>query len=138
MKLEIKKIPPEGLVLHEEINPVSLGLETEIIKLKRPVIADGRAERITNAVTVDLALDILLYTSCSRCLDEFEISLKKNLKLTYPVAKNEVFIDLGPDIREEIILDYPINPLCKPHCKGLCVSCGGNLNKGECNCKVKS
>lgn len=135
MKIEIRKIPPEGLVLHEEINPAALDLETEIIKLRRPVKAFGRAEKITNAVTVDLALDIILYANCSRCLDEFEINLGKNLKLSYPVDKTDMVIDLGPDIREEIILDYPINPLCKPSCRGLCPKCGEKLGSPGCKCK---
>lgn len=35
---------------------------------------------------------------------------------------------------EEFILALPVKPLCKPDCKGLCASCGVNLNTGACTC----
>ena len=28
----------------------------------------------------------------------------------------------------------PMKPLCKPDCKGLCPSCGKDLNLGACGC----
>ncbi|MCH7481045.1 MAG: DUF177 domain-containing protein [Chloroflexi bacterium] len=37
-------------------------------------------------------------------------------------------IELGPLVREYLVLDMPINPLCKPDCLGLCADCGKNLN----------
>ena len=37
-------------------------------------------------------------------------------------------IDLGPVVREYLMLEYPIKPLCKPDCQGLCTVCGENLN----------
>jgi uncharacterized protein len=90
--------------------------------------------RITNAVTVDVTMNAPIEACCSRCLNDFEIYFKKNIELNYPVDNLEPFIDLDPDIREEIILDYPLKPLCKPDCKGLCPKCGKNLNEGGCSC----
>ncbi len=82
-----------------------------------------------------LNLQALMYTSCSRCLKELGIDFNRNnIELSYPVNKGEIVIDLNPDIREEIILDYPIKPLCNPNCKGLCLHCGKNLNEGGCSC----
>jgi uncharacterized protein len=72
--------------------------------------------------------------SCSRCLEEFESDFKKVIALNYPVDKSDPVINLEPDIREEIIIDYPLKPLCKPDCKGLCPKCGRNLNEGNCSC----
>jgi uncharacterized protein len=54
--------------------------------------------------------------------------------LHYPLDSSTTFIDLNPDIREEVILDYPIKPLCSLLCKGLCLKCGNNKNEGGCNC----
>jgi uncharacterized protein len=42
-------------------------------------------------------------------------------------------IDLEPLVREYMLLEIPISPLCKPDCKGLCPICGGNLNEEICN-----
>jgi len=36
-------------------------------------------------------------------------------------------------VREYMLLEVPLNPLCKPDCKGLCPICGGNLNEEVCN-----
>jgi uncharacterized protein len=41
-------------------------------------------------------------------------------------------IDLGPLVREYLILDIPISPICKTDCKGLCPVCGENRNITEC------
>lgn len=134
MKIEIHKIPSEGMTLTEEIPSSTLDIDTDIIKLKGPVRARAEVSKITNAVHVDLFLEAGIYYNCSRCLEASESELKKSLKLNYPVDKGMLTIDLDPDIREEIILDYPIKSLCNPDCRGLCAKCGANLNKGSCNC----
>lgn len=35
-----------------------------------------------------------------------------------------VVMDLEPPIRDAIVLDLPVNPLCSPDCLGLCPECG--------------
>lgn len=135
MKVDVNQIPFEGLTLEGEVSPQALDLETEIIKVRGPVIAKASIWRITNAVTISLSLEALLYTNCSRCMSEFEINFKKVANLNYQADKAEPVIDLDPEIREEIILDYPVKPLCRPDCKGLCADCGKNLNEGNCSCK---
>lgn len=37
-------------------------------------------------------------------------------------------------VREQILLEVPIRPLCRPDCKGLCSHCGADLNDGACGC----
>ena len=43
-------------------------------------------------------------------------------------------LDIAAVCWEEFSLALPVNPLCKPDCKGLCSSCGANLNAGSCTC----
>jgi uncharacterized protein len=43
-------------------------------------------------------------------------------------------IDLGAMIREHILLDAPVAPLCRPDCVGLCPTCGIDLNLSTCDC----
>jgi uncharacterized protein len=45
-------------------------------------------------------------------------------------------VDLSPLVREQIILALPTRPLCRDNCKGLCASCGINLNTQACSCTV--
>lgn len=134
MKIDVNRIPPEGFTLVEEAVPQALDLETEIIKFRSALKIKAQVSRITNAVTVHVSLSALIYLTCSRCVNDFETDFKKNIELNYPVDNLEPIIDLDPDIREEIILDYPIKPLCRPDCKGLCPKCGKNLNEGGCTC----
>lgn len=134
MKIYLAKIPPEGFVQEEQVLASSLQLDTEVIKFIAPVKVKARINRITNAVTVDLLLESRIEYTCSRCLLSFEIDFNKNSQLNYQVEKNEQVLDILEDIRQEIMLDYPLKPLCKPDCSGLCKVCGKNLNEGGCSC----
>lgn len=136
MKIEINKIPSDGIKLEEEVNALSLSPETDLIKFQGPIKIKADVYKITNTVSVALGLQAIMRCQCSRCLDDFEINLKKDLKLSYPVNKSDLLIDLDEDIRQEIILDYPIKLLCSQNCKGLCPKCGKNLNKGGCSCAI--
>jgi len=50
----------------------------------------------------------------------------------YPIDDDE--LDLGPLVRDAIVLELPMAPLCRPDCAGLCPRCGANLNEGDCGC----
>lgn len=45
------------------------------------------------------------------------------------------YIDVGQLLREQLILSIPYAPLCSDGCKGLCPSCGADLNDSKCDCK---
>ena len=134
MKIDIKKIPPEGFTLTEDISAQALGLETELIKFCSPVKIKALVSKITNAVTVALTVSTVFSTQCSRCLNDIKIDFQKQLDFNYPLNKSDLVIDLDEDVRQEIILDYPAQPLCVKSCKGLCPKCGKNLNEGGCSC----
>ena len=83
---------------------------------------------------------------CVRCLNEFEYSLDWNLTELYAFSKksasesglvlpDNAHVELQPLIREYVLLEIPIKPLCKPTCKGLCAVCGEDLNKTDCGHK---
>lgn len=134
MKIDTNQLSTEGVTLIEEIAPSALDLETDTVKFSVPIKLTANVFKVSNVVIVNLSWDALMHTNCSRCLNEFEMDLKNNITLNYPVNKSEPVIELNADIRDEIILDYPIRPLCSPDCKGLCPRCGKNLNEGGCSC----
>ena len=41
-------------------------------------------------------------------------------------------IDIDQIVRDAIGVEMPFAPLCRPDCRGLCPTCGGNRNLGEC------
>lgn len=134
MKLEINAVSQAGLSLEENIAAASLDLETDLIKLKGPLNIKAKVSRITNTVTVDLKFNAVLSCRCSRCLQDFDTALNKNMRWNFVVDPSETVLDLAPQIREEIILDYPMKMLCRSECQGLCPGCGKNLNDGACSC----
>ena len=92
---------------------------------------------------------------CGRCLEPFTLPIDAAFDLRYqPHAANTgegereieeddlttAFyendqIDLGQLMREQFYLALPMKPLCRDDCRGLCPTCGTNLNTGSCHCK---
>ena len=83
-------------------------------------------------------------TECVRCLTEFPEDLETEFTELYAFSHrsttdsglllpDDYQINLIPLVREYMLLAMPISPLCKPDCKGLCPTCGENLNETSCN-----
>lgn len=83
-------------------------------------------------------------TTCARCLDEFSLTVETQFEeiFTYPnhpLSENEAlipengYLDLEQMIGDYLMLEVPINPICREDCKGLCNECGQNLNLGICS-----
>ena len=105
----------------------------------------GGAEisRTPQGLLVQVKLSVVMATECVRCLAPVQITLSTQITELYALSQRHVtesglilpedgHIDLGPIAREFIILEIPINPLCKVDCKGLCLTCGENLNEKDC------
>jgi uncharacterized protein len=85
---------------------------------------------------------------CRRCLAPVEFVVQGDVHLLfadatdenadepdiYPLSDSGLELDLRPAIREAWMLDASILPLCRPDCKGLCATCGAELNAGPCGC----
>ena len=119
------------------------------VHLVMDVHKDKDAYRVVGTVRTRLQLE------CGRCLEAFEIPVDSPFELRYVPevqagaddAEREVTeddlttsyykdesIDLGELMHEQFVLALPMKPLCAEACKGLCVHCGTNLNKGTCDC----
>jgi uncharacterized protein len=81
--------------------------------------------------------------TCGRCLDEFKQHLKTDFAELYTfqshvrddtelIYPEDGQIDLAPVVGEYLLLEFPINPVCKADCQGLCPVCGNNLNQELC------
>ena len=98
----------------------------------------------------------MLELACSRCLEPFELPVDASFDVRYlPQSENtgdereveeddlsDAFyrdeqIDLGQLMEEQFYLALPMKPLCREDCKGLCASCGTNLNEATCDCQVR-
>jgi uncharacterized protein len=52
----------------------------------------------------------------------------------FPLDERKGELDLRPALREQWLLHVPGYALCRDDCKGLCPSCGAELNDGPCDC----
>lgn len=50
----------------------------------------------------------------------------------YAIVDDE--LDLRPMVRDLLVLELPLAPLCRDDCRGLCPTCGADLNEGDCAC----
>ncbi len=134
MKLNAQRIGAEGWRQQEEIDPKELDLDVDLMIVEDKVIADVIANKYTNTINVEINLTGSFKIICCRCLCEVKKKFEKSFNANYTVDRNNYIIDLNPEIRENIILDYPVNPLCHLECKGICQKCGADLNKEKCTC----
>lgn len=140
MKIKIEEIPASGLYKEEIYNPQELDLEIGESNFSLPVrfcgdvFAGAEIKLIDDELIIDLEVKYKLKMICSRCLEEFELPFEKRYLFNYNTLNLEV-IDITSRIREEIILEYPMKPLCREDCKGICPRCGSNLNYEECRCQ---
>lgn len=107
-----------------------------------------RIDNGIHALVRDAAITVRL--TCSRCGQPFEheIHIVEAQRVFYmhrpesadpneeilKVNMKDKTIDLTNMIREEILLHFPLFPVCSKGCKGLCPICGANLNKKTCDC----
>ncbi|MDP2921518.1 MAG: DUF177 domain-containing protein [Candidatus Omnitrophota bacterium] len=134
MKIFVDKIPEGGLELSEKIEPGSLLLEDQtVISFLNPIDVKADVTKTSGEIFVDISVESPVEYTCVKCLSRFDGIFRKKFNVIREVKPAEV-VELDDEIRQEIILDYPMKVICKPDCKGLCPNCGQNLNAGECEC----
>lgn len=125
-----------------DLSDFSIGQKKPFPKLFK---VEGKAFNKTDVVRIKATAASVICTQCDRCAGDFErpfeVSTEHILVTTLNDESNDDFIlvrdmclDLAPLIREDILLELPSKILCKTDCKGLCISCGKNLNNGQCSC----
>ena len=94
--------------------------------------------RTPQGLLIETQMHASCLAECGRCLNEFEQPLDIEFKELYNFPGREIEdtdlklpadgkIDLAPLVREYMLLEMPINPVCTPGCKGFCSICGETL-----------
>ena len=144
MLIDLKKIRASGKEEENfffEYNPTEnlVGLPDatlSLIKINGKVFLTGR-----HSAYLEGEISYSITGDCTRCLTtttkdfvvEFNEELEMNNLEGYTI-KNDI-IDLTKIVDDRIIMNDPVNFLCKEDCKGICAGCGVNLNEEECKCK---
>jgi uncharacterized protein len=118
------------------------------LELAGPVAGEVRLSRTRRSILVRAHVDASIKEHCSRCLrptvtpvsvdiDEEalpSVDIDTGLPLDTSAEPEALRLDdhhqldLEPSIRDAISLAEPIAPLCRPDCRGLCPTCGADLN----------
>jgi len=123
-----------------EFDQLVMADETEFSDL-RGIIQLARTQNGFRSLVDFTATQVV---ECGRCLEPFNLRLHTEFEEIFtfhnrPLSEDEQvipedgFIDFEPLIRDYLLLEMPINPVCQPDCRGLCSVCGQNLNEKECD-----
>jgi uncharacterized protein len=136
-----------------EFTEEALPLDEEF--MLRDIVGRVRFTRTASGVLANADAHGVVEMPCMRCLnpstqaisvqfrDEFHSKIEVNtgFPLPKPAEEDPFFItenhlvDLEEAIREYALLALPMQPLCKPDCKGLCPTCGADRNVEACACQ---
>jgi uncharacterized protein len=117
--------------------PASLGAEMVSVPEGAELEMEVRLERITDGVVVTATVRAPLVGECARCLDLFTSATEiRFTELFSHDASDEDadgylldgdLLDLEPALRDALVLELPLAPLCAEDCPGLCSECGVRL-----------
>ena len=147
MRLDLREII---LVPGSQV-PFDCELETE--RLDFPSVkayraaprAEGRVYNEAGVLHLEGELTAEMTCVCDRCGAEFDSTKVTPLDAVIVGEENEEYpeyfvldgqeLDLDDVLSTCLILDMETKFLCREDCKGLCPSCGKNLNLGPCGCR---
>ncbi len=131
MKVRISDIPEEGLIVSERFDPTEHELNTLDLRFTEPVQVTAEFQKQQDTVWVAVSAASATEERCGRCLEPSRQRYSGRFTLDYP-SEGRTDLDVNDEIRQEIILSYPVKFICRENCRGLCPQCGINLNERSC------
>jgi uncharacterized protein len=158
MFFSIKELELRKVRFEETFQPGQIEFEDAGIRQVTPLDTSGVAELLANTegeVRIRGRFEVTMETECDRCLSVASYPLASGFDLFYrPMAdiavEEEVAIDEGEAeigfyegagiklediLREQILLQLPMQRVCSEDCRGICPVCGKNRNEVSCDCR---
>lgn len=130
------------------------GFGSDELATVEPLTGQVRMTRTNRGLYVELQIETALEMECGRCLvptpTPVRIAMNEEFFPTVDIASGlpskvehepDSFrvdenheIDLTEAIRQYALVNLPMRALCRPDCRGLCPTCGRDLNQGPCAC----
>ncbi len=112
------------------------------IRHEVPVVVDALLEWVSDGLLATGTVEGAWEAPCRRCLKPARGEMRVDFQELFEASPREGetyrlghdSIDLEPLAREALTLDLPLAPLCAEDCRGLCPTCGADLNLGDCDC----
>jgi len=152
----------EPLVIHQAIAPGVIDYAVDIrqvgalpVKGRADLLVEHRGHNEdVNDIRIRAAYQGQFEVLCARCVEPVPVPIDGDFDLIFrPQAadaesgERAITVDeteigyyeesgllLEDVVREQVLLSLPGRTLCTPDCKGLCPSCGQNLNSALCGC----
>jgi len=117
--------------------PADMGTELVRIPAGADIELDVQLEGVTEGVLATALVTAPLAGECARCLEPFAaattVRFQELFALDAETAGPDGYVlagdllDLEPALRDALVLDLPLSPLCAEDCQGLCADCGTRL-----------
>ena len=111
-----------------------------------PVRVSGTVRNMAGALQLEGTAETTMELACDRCLKPFvrELALPVSTLLAEELEDEENdeivlledgAVDLDEVFTTALVLSMDAKHLCSEDCKGLCPTCGADLNQGPCGCR---
>ena len=158
MRIEIDKLDETGESFAHSFAPNEVFLDDDRTRATKEIKIEGQARRKGERVRLNGRLQAELEIACDRCLRGIPLAINDEFDVVYAPADEKTeaerielqtddlewsvyegdFINTNEVAREQLLLNLPTRALCKEDCKGLCPSCGADLNSEGCGCEQKT
>lgn len=150
MEIPLHHLPPGGRQFEETWPQLTIEEESGLRGLRAVAVtvtarADAKRLRLQGQAEAEALL------VCGRCLAEFELPLTAEIDCTYALTREFLerdadvarrvegdYVDPQPEIVGLLLAELPYQTICQADCKGLCPTCGSDLNEGPCHCPSAS
>jgi uncharacterized protein len=116
---------------------VTRNLDNLLIRGKASGVMAGECYRCAVPFQTPVSVELTVYAE--RAPDGGTRGLDRELESDqYLCFHDGSRLELGQEVREALILAVPIQPLCRPDCRGICPGCGADLNVEACRCAERA
>lgn len=138
--VNLRHVAKENVFLKGELPVSELDIQTrdKMIRLNAPLYYDLEIQQLDQSLLVQGELRLALDCQCVRCLKAFQFHLDlEEWACLLPLQGEDRVpvlndcVDLTPHIREDILLEFPRHPLCKPECRGLAQTHVGKVKASD-------
>ena len=158
MFLDVKELAVRKVRIRKSYAPGSIDYGISEVRQAEPLEVTATAELLDGQIRIAGELETKIEMVCARCLEAVIEEIHRDFDLFYqPLSKvtrqeeerlkdDETEIGffegeglfLADVLKEQVLLSLPMKVICQSDCRGLCPSCGANLNHEECRCETHS
>ena len=142
---EILHVPGASLPFESQLDLSDLDFYGER-PFAHPIVIHWTVRNMAGALMLEGSADTTLELVCDRCLKPFRQELRLPVSTllaeTLEDEENDEIVlledgavDLDEVFTTALVLSMDSKHVCDQDCKGLCATCGANLNEGPCGCR---